>query len=160
VKNELDLWVAGRARELRKVSTPEEEALWRVLRGRRFAGFKFRRQEPMGRYIADFVCFRAKLVVELDGLQHLEQHDHDDNRDTWLKEQGFSVLRFWNEEWRSQPEAVLAVIGRALGGGESGVEDAPHPNPSPTRGEGLNAVAETLPSPLVGEGLGVRGSRT
>ena len=81
-----------------------------MLRAKRFVGFKFRRQEPIGRYIADFVCFKARLIVELDGSQHLDQSEHDAVRDAWLQSQGFVVLRFWNNEWDSQPEAVAERI--------------------------------------------------
>ena len=165
--DQMQTWIAQRARELRAEQTPAEQQLWQQLRAKRFAGFKFRRQEPIGRYIADFVCFRAKLIVELDGSQHLENREHDENRDIWLKEQGFVVLRFWNNQWALEAESVLEAIWLALN---------PLPNPSPKMGEGLkpqNAqplrpekagllLAETvgllLPSPPVGEGLGERGN--
>lgn len=157
--DQMQTWIAQRARELRAEQTPAEQQLWQQLRAKRFAGFKFRRQEPIGRYIADFVCFRAKLIVELDGSQHLENREHDENRDIWLKEQGFVVLRFWNNQWALEAESVLEAIWRALN---------PLPNPSPKMGEGLkpqNAQPLRLktalllpPSPLVGEGLGERGN--
>lgn len=159
--DDLGTWVGQRARELRKQQTPAEQQLWQQLRAKRFAGYKFRRQEPIGRYIADFVCFRMKLVIELDGSQHAEQHEHDQNRDAWLEEQGFTVLRFWNHEWASQAEAVMDAIWLALN------EKHPLPNPSPIKGEGLILPSPTRvegsedrlmpPSPLVGEGLGERG---
>ncbi|MEX8520814.1 MAG: endonuclease domain-containing protein [Leptothrix sp. (in: b-proteobacteria)] len=110
----LRTWVNQRARELRREQTPQEQQLWQVLRAKRFAGFKFRRQEPIGRYIADFVCFKAHLIVELDGSQHLDQPEHDAVRDAWLQSQGFVVLRFWNHEWESQPEAVAERIWLTL----------------------------------------------
>lgn len=120
----LKFWISQRARELRQQHTPQEQQLWQQLRAKRFAGFKFRRQEPIGRYIADFVCFRAKVIVELDGAQHLEQRAYDENRDQWLGEQGFRVLRFWNNEWASQQESVLQSIYEALG-------NTPSPTPPP-----------------------------
>ncbi|MEL5849216.1 MAG: DUF559 domain-containing protein [Candidatus Igneacidithiobacillus chanchocoensis] len=120
------------ARTLRREQTPQEQALWQQLRGKRFGGFKFRRQQPLGRYIADFVCFEKRLIVELDGGQHAQQQEYDAARDAWLREQGYRVLRFWNNQWQAEQGAVLDAIWRALN------EDAPPlPNPSPARGEGL-----------------------
>jgi very-short-patch-repair endonuclease len=80
-------WIAQRARELRVEQTPAEQQLWQQLRAKRFVGFKFRRQVPIGRYIVDFVCFDAKLIVELDGGQHLENREHDETRDAWFRDQ-------------------------------------------------------------------------
>ncbi|MBK1724966.1 hypothetical protein CKO23_22650 [Thiocystis violacea] len=131
-----------RARELRRAQTPAEAELWRQLRAKRFAGFKFRRQQPLGRYIVDFVCFEKKLIVELDGGQHAEAKDYDTARTQWLEQQGFRVLRFWNNEWTGQQEAVLETIYRALH-----APLPPLPNPSPTRGEGLTAETPST-SPL------------
>ncbi len=120
------------ARTLRREQTPQERALWQQLRGKRFGGFKFRRQQPLGRYIADFVCFEKRLIVELDGGQHAQRQEYDAARDAWLREQGFRVLRFWNNQWQAEQGAVLDAIWRALH------EDLPPlPNPSPARGEGL-----------------------
>nr|WP_232476718.1 DUF559 domain-containing protein [Vitreoscilla filiformis] len=84
------------------------------MRAKRFAGHKFRRQTPIGRYIADFVCLRARLIVELDGGQHQSQREHDEVRDEWLRSQGFEVLRVWNSEWQAQPEAVLGASWEVL----------------------------------------------
>ncbi len=131
----LHTWAGQRARELRRALTPAEQTLWLHLRGQRLAGFKFRRQEPVGRYIMDFVCFQARLVIELDGQQHAtEQAEHDAVRDQWLQDQGFQVLRVWNHEWLAQPEAVLERIEALLRASQA---CPPHPNPSPTRGKGL-----------------------
>ncbi|MDP3330466.1 MAG: DUF559 domain-containing protein [Methylococcaceae bacterium] len=124
-------WLTQRARDLRRDQTPMEQSLWQQLRAKRFAGFKFRRQQPIGRYIVDFVCFDRSLVIELDGSQHAEASDNDARRDDWLGEQGFRVLRFWNNEWLTQQDSVLEAIWLALHGAP------PLPNPSPTRGEGL-----------------------
>ncbi len=104
----------NRARELRHEQTPDEQALWRSLRDRRFAGFKFRRQYPIGHYIVDFICLDSRLIVELDGAQHLDNHEYDQNRDAWLVEQGFRVLRFWNNEWRTSADEVLNCIWHQL----------------------------------------------
>jgi len=80
--------LAGFAKDMRKAPTEAETALWRLLRNRRFSGFKFRRQVPLGNYIADFVCFEARLVVEADGSQHAEC-TRDARRDEWFVAQGF-----------------------------------------------------------------------
>lgn len=126
------------ARELRNHQTPTERDLWQQLRAKRFAGFKFRRQQPLGRYIVDFVCFEQRLIVELDGSQHADQQDYDAERDAWLQAQGFRVLRFWNNQWSAQPEAVLEAIWLGL------QQEPPLPNPSPARGEGLETGAQLL----------------
>ena len=102
------------ARELRKSSTEAEKMLWRRLRLRQIGGYKFRRQQPVGAYIVDFVCFEKKLIVELDGGQHAERVSYDGERTAWLESQGFNVLRFWNHEVLGQIEAVKSVIYRAL----------------------------------------------
>jgi very-short-patch-repair endonuclease len=125
--DELRRWVSGRARELRVHQTPQEQQLWQELRAKRFAGFKFRRQEPIGRYIVDFVCFWARLVIELDGGQHGENVPHDENRDGWLREQGFTVLRFWNSDWTAHKESVLEKIWQEL----NKQQGTPSPTPPP-----------------------------
>ena len=141
-KEALSAWVAERAQELRRQLTPHEIQLWQALRAKRFANFKFRRQVPIGRFIADFVCFQVRLVVELDGGQHSDQAAHDQQRDLWLQQQGFVVLRFWNNDWDHRREAVLASIWAALhdgGANECGTERVKvplSPGPSPARGEG------------------------
>lgn len=104
------------ARYLRRNMTDAEKLLWRHLRAHRLAGQKFRRQQPMGIYVVDFVHFGARLVVEADGGQH-NTSQHDAQRDAWLKEQGFRILRFWNSEILLNIEQVLAVIFEAVGTG-------------------------------------------
>jgi very-short-patch-repair endonuclease len=84
------------------------------LRARRFSGLKFKRQKPVGNYIVDFVCFSPKLVVEVDGSQHAEQEQYDDHRDRWLRNEGFIVLRFWNNQVLGDTEAVLGSIRETL----------------------------------------------
>ncbi len=118
-----------RARELRKNLTDTERLLWAALRGRRFAGFKFRRQMPLGSYIVDFVCLDRRLVIELDGGQHTQQADYDQRRTDWLRSQGFRVIRFWNHEVLQDWETVAEVIWREL-------QTPLTPDPSPARGEG------------------------
>ncbi len=95
-----------RARELRRNMTDAEKRLWRELRLRQFDAHKFRRQFPLGPYIVDFVCLDARLVIEVDGGQHLDSPE-DRRRDAWLATQGFRVLRFWNttvrlNEWMNR----------------------------------------------------------
>ena len=101
------------ARNLRRGQTEAEQKLWARLRGRGLDGYKFRRQVPLGRFIADFACYDARLVVELDGGQHVENGDDDAARTQWLKSRGFRVLRFWNQEIFENLDGVLAVIRQA-----------------------------------------------
>ncbi len=147
------------AKQLRRNMTDAEKLLWYHLRGHRFAGVKFKRQQPLGKYIVDFVCFESRLVIEVDGGQHLDNSE-DHQRDDWLRDQGFVVLRFWNNEVLVETESVLEKIYQTI---------TPSPQPSPARGEGVVASqrveAATLaiyaarnPSPLAGEGPG-RGGR-
>jgi very-short-patch-repair endonuclease len=103
----MDERMRERARALRRGMTEAEQQLWYHLRGCRFFGLKFRRQRPLGSYIVDFVCIGLKIIVELDGGQHADQVEYDARRDAWLRAQGFSVLRFWNDEVLLQTEAVL-----------------------------------------------------
>jgi very-short-patch-repair endonuclease len=102
-----------------------------MLRAKRLADWKFKRQEQIGDYIVDFVCFKARLIVEADGSQHSENAS-DARRDTYLSGQGFRVLRFWNNDILSNSEGVCTAILAAL--------ETPLPNPSPARGEGLSGT--------------------
>jgi|SRR5436309_10979997 len=104
----------GFARALRKNPTEAEQALWSHLRIKQMEGNRFRRQQPIGPYVVDFVCFEKKLVVELDGGQHAEQSAYDAERTTWLESQGFRVLRFWNHQVLREIEAVKEVIWKEL----------------------------------------------
>jgi len=99
-----------RARDLRKNSTDAERLLWRHLKTKQLLGLKFRRQEQIGYYIVDFVCYEALLIVEADGGQHLEGRENDEVRTQWLNSQGFRVLRFWNNDILLNVEGVLEVI--------------------------------------------------
>jgi very-short-patch-repair endonuclease len=103
-----------RSRALRSASTEAETALWRHLRNRLLAGYKFRRQVPVGAFIADFACESARLVVEIDGGQHLERTEHDAERTRVLQLNGYNVVRFWNDDALKHTEAVLEEILRAL----------------------------------------------
>ncbi len=101
----------GFAKTMRKNPTEAERQMWLILKDRRLADYKFRRQVPMGPYIADFVCYSARLVVELDGSQHGEP---DARCDAWLEAKGFSVLRFWNNQLTENRESVLDAIWHRL----------------------------------------------
>ncbi|MFT4060003.1 MAG: endonuclease domain-containing protein [Legionella sp.] len=102
-----------RARNLRKNSTDAERHLWYYLRANRL-GFKFKRQVPIGEYIVDFVCLENRLIIELDGGQHMDNQIYDTNRTDWLKTHGFNVLRFWNHDIFQQTPLVLDAIMTAL----------------------------------------------
>ena len=106
------------ARTLRREQTDVERKLWYALRDRRFLEFKFRRQQPIGPYIADFVCFEAKLVIELDGGQHGDEAHiaYDASRSKRLEADGFRVIRFTNSEMIENFDGVLEGIERALKG--------------------------------------------
>ncbi|MQA66591.1 MAG: DUF559 domain-containing protein [Alphaproteobacteria bacterium] len=102
-----------RARTLRQQPTDAERRLWSILRNRQLSGHKFRRQASIGRYIADFVCFESKLVVEVDGGQHANSRD-DAKRTAWLESQGFRVVRFWNNDVLENIDGVAQSIRAAL----------------------------------------------
>ena len=103
-----------RAKRLRRILTPSEEAIWEHLRDRKLLGLKFRRQVPVGPYVADFYCYELRLVLELDGSIHEEasQISHDVTRDANLEALGFRVLRFTNQEATDNPETLLDTIRR------------------------------------------------
>jgi len=116
------------ARRLRRQSTWAERTLWNELRARRFAQFKLRRQHPVGAYVLDFYCARAKLAIELDGDPQGEPtaRRHDQEKDRCLAQRGIRLLRFWNFELYEEREAVLVRIFKEL----QAVEN-PHPDPLP-----------------------------
>ena len=143
-----------RARSLRTNMTDAERHLWQRLRRKQLQGHRFRRLAPLGACIADFVCYDARLVIEIDGSQHMDQLARDLERDRWFESQSFRVLRFWNNQVLRETDAVIEVIMRAL--------DAPPPHPSPARGEGELVRGDDMghpphPSPARGEGELVRG---
>ena len=106
-----------RARQLRTTMTDAERRLWACLRNRRFVGYKFRRQHPLGPFIADFACIEHRLVIEADGGQHAESAT-DQRRSRWLERRGWRVLRFWNTDILANTEGVqemiLAVLNKRL----------------------------------------------
>jgi very-short-patch-repair endonuclease len=130
-----------RARVLRREMTEAERRLWQKLRSRQTEGYRFRRQVPIGRFIADFVCHEARLIVEIDGGQHDPSSDIEASRTRFLESEGYCVLRFWNNEVLNNPEGAQAVIAENLRRG------SPPPKPSPIMGEGRTRSATGL-SPL------------
>jgi very-short-patch-repair endonuclease len=100
------------AKKLRKNATAAENLLWSKLRARQMEGIKFRRQQPIENYIVDFVSFEKRIVIELDGGQHAAAKARDVKRDSLLAENGFRVLRFWNNEVFENIEGALEVIRR------------------------------------------------
>ncbi len=115
------------SKKLRQNSTEAEKRLWIRLRSKK-SGFKFRRQQQIGNYIADFICFDKGLVVELDGGQHAIDTEYDTQRDNWLRSEGFDVVRFWNTAVFENIEGVMEVImnrlsAPSLGPSHEGRED-------------------------------------
>ena len=116
------------AKSMRHKPTDSEAAMWKHLRAGRLSGFKFKRQQPIGTYIVDFVCFEHALVVEIDGGQHVECTDAERSR--WLEGQGFRVLRFWNNDVLQRADDVLEMILGVL---------RTHPSPQPLSHKGRGA---------------------
>jgi very-short-patch-repair endonuclease len=100
------------ARNLRRKQTDAERKLWSILRGRQFENSKFRRQEPIGKYIVDFVSLDRALIIELDGGQHNQQSEmeKDETRTKWLERKGFRVIRFWNNDVLQNIDGVASKI--------------------------------------------------
>ena len=105
-----------RAAELRKTLTPAEKKLWAYLRGNKLNGLKFRRQHALGNYIVDFCAIKQKLIIELDGSQHLDQREYDLERTRFMNEQGYRVLRFWNDQILNDINGVICAIENELQG--------------------------------------------
>lgn len=138
--------------------TDAERRVWRILRSHQTQGYKFRRQVPLGRYIADFVCHEARLILEIDGGQHDRTSPWEAERSGFLQGEGYRILRFWNNEVLANLDGVHRTIADALAG-------SPPPRPSPIEGEGVQgrspqalppqeARAQTHALPLDGGGLG------
>jgi very-short-patch-repair endonuclease len=138
-----------KARGLRKVQTDAESVLWRLLRSRQLAGYKFRRQHPVAGFVADFACIKSKLIVEADGGQHNENAS-DAARTATLTRQGWLVLRFWNHEILTNADGVLMRIAESL------EQTPPHPR---QRANVCQVVAfPPLPPQAGGEGVGENAS--
>jgi very-short-patch-repair endonuclease len=105
--------LADLAKSLRKRKTEAEKLLWWHLRSKQINSLKFRRQQPIGPFIADFVCFEKRLVIELDGGQHAIEQEKDREREGWFNKEGFRILRFWNTEVLQNIEGVVEVMRRA-----------------------------------------------
>jgi very-short-patch-repair endonuclease len=139
----------ARSRQLRRDSTPAEARLWKELRNRRFAGIKFRRQHPIGLFIADIYCPDATLIIELDGESHLGHEQADRSRREWLESRGMKVLRFWNGDVYDNLDDVMECIFQECQRRRFGAIADPSPPPlSPGgRGEKSHSDANFTPSP-------------
>src|SRR6516164_5954505 len=103
-----------RAPTLRRAMTEAERRLWQMLRSRQTQGCRFRRQVPIGRFIADFVCHEARLIVEIDGGQHDPSSESEASRTRFLEAEGYRVLRFWNNEVLENAEGVRSAVAENL----------------------------------------------
>ncbi len=126
------------ARPLRRNQTDAERVLWFRLRDRRFAGWKFKRQVSIDRFVVDFFCSDAKLIVEIDGGQHDQNSERDANRTKVLEAMGYLVVRFWNNDVMRNTDGVLEAILSTVNQQRS---EPPHPNPLPTQ-VGLARLAQ------------------
>lgn len=106
--------IFGRAKALHRTMSPAEAKLWKHLRAHRMGGVHFRNQHAIGTYIVDFCAPRKKLIIELDGSQHLGQEEYDKERTAFLESKGYRVLRFWNSAVMNKTDAVLQVIWSVL----------------------------------------------
>jgi very-short-patch-repair endonuclease len=148
-----------RARELRRNPTDTERKLWHHIRDKQIENFRFRRQRPIGKYIVDFICLEANLVIELDGGQHAEQLQYDAERTKYLTAQGLHVLRYWNNDVMQNIAGVLEDIRTAL---IQRVSLSTPSRPSPREGkeptvpvEEVSAPMRSTPSPARGKaGMG------
>ena len=145
------------ARKLRRTSTDVERKLWHRIRDKQVEDFRFRRQRPIGKYIVDFICLDAKLIIELDGGQHADSVVLDEKRTVFLESLGYQVIRFWNNEVIENMDGVLARIQEEL------LRARANPTPAlPLAGEGVDRasaeVAAIAPSPAKRgkAGMGVR----
>ncbi len=137
----------NRAKSLRHSQTDAEGLLWHYLRNKQLDGYKFRRQQPIGPYIIDFACLPEKLLIELDGGQHAEQETYDEQRDQFLKDKGYQVLRFWNNEAFDNCFAVLEQIYQALN--HSPLEGESNPQSGFGGGNNEQAPETDIPPPAL-----------
>jgi len=110
----MEQYLKQRSRDLRNNLTDAEQKLWQRLRSKQIQGNKFRRQFVLGNYIVDFICLGKRLIIEVDGGQHMDNVNYDLQRDEWLKQQNFKVLRFWNNQVLNEIDSVLEVIVKNL----------------------------------------------
>ena len=136
------------ARRLRKNSTKSERALWQLLRNRQIFGHRFRRQHPIGPFIADFVCLERRVVIEVDGDVHdlPGRRAGDIERDSWLSAQRFRILRLSNEIVVTDPELTLTRIQSFLGVSTANIVHHPLPSPPPSRGRETTRRTSKPPS--------------
>ena len=132
----------SRAKQLRQAMTRAETLLWRYLKANRMDGVSIRRQTPIGNYVADFVCFSSKLIIELDGESHdfEERQKMDQRRDAFFGSEGFQTLRFTNEQVMSNLEGVVEAIRQAASAGARG---SPPSLTLPHKGGGNSDTAQT-----------------
>jgi len=104
--------IKEKSRELRKNMTPQERKLWKIIRNRQFFGYRFRRQFPIGQYIVDFVNREKNIVIEIDGGQHnpIDEDSYDNKRTKFLNSEGYTVVRFWNNEIDNNIEGVYLKL--------------------------------------------------
>ena len=126
----------ARAIRLRAEMTDAEKKLWRHLRARQIGGHYFRKQVEIDDYVVDFCCLKSRLVIEVDGGRHATQSAQDEHRTRVLNDQGYRVIRFWNNEVLQNTDGVLQEIVRALELPKLRGASHPHPNPPPIRGRG------------------------
>jgi 2-isopropylmalate synthase len=114
MRDDISSLAKTRARAMRRAPTDAERKLWYALRDQRFQSVKFRRQAPIGPYIADFLCIEHRLIIEADGDEHAESA-RDAVRDAWFRYNGYKVLRFWNKDILTERDNVLATIAAHCG---------------------------------------------
>ena len=150
VKKALSTDAHRHARTLRHAMTEAERSLWQILRARQTEGHRFRRQVPIGGFVADFVCHAARLIVEIDGGQHDPSSEEESSRTRFLEGEGYRVLRFWNNEVLENPEGVRSVIAEHLNPVTPTRIKRATPTPSlPHQGGGRAAAPSDLPDPAV-----------
>ena len=106
--------VFGHAKQLHRNMTPAEVKLWARLRAHRLEGVHFRNQHAIGKYVVDFCAPRKKLIIELDGSQHLDQEEYDEIRTQYLESQGYKVIRFWNTDVMKDVDSVIRAIMQVM----------------------------------------------
>lgn len=127
-----------RARRLRRQMTDAERRIWHLVRARQIDGYRFRRQVPIGRYIADFACHEARLIIEVDGGQHDPAARDEIERSGFLETEGYRLLRVWNNEVLQNPEGVWTAIASVL------AEASPHPNPPSSGGREFDQKSKSV----------------
>ncbi|WP_202967147.1 endonuclease domain-containing protein [Legionella worsleiensis] len=128
----------NRAKALRQTMTDAENRMWYYLRNRRLSGYKFIRQHVIGNYIVDFVCREKKLIVEIDGSQHMDAVDYDLRRSQYLERRGYRVVRIWNHDVFKNIQGVMDSVLNEL---ETVPQASPHPQPFSPEGEGSELSA-------------------